>query len=199
MCWIVFLTDGASPTWSGCIISENSRRWSAASTCTAKTGVCSEASQKLIMWPLLFEGTVTAKNPKLWLSSLLCWKKIKGAAGFKKLGRPPTLRKQQLACRISSVIALSSVNFCHHDHRTLCHVASYCGDFLNELKQNSKSVEDIKLTINRLLLAVTTNFEKKLQKMLWKRRIFVFKNVWDVWGICCNYTLCITFRVSLKA
>ena len=62
--------------------------------------------------------------------SLFCWKSINGISGFSNLDRPLILRKQQLSCRVFSVIALFVMAFGPHDPQTVRHLTSFCVDFL---------------------------------------------------------------------
>jgi hypothetical protein len=88
-------------------------------------------SRKQIIGLLLFEETVTAENyPNPLTHFIALLQRMKGIAGFSKMGRPPILRKQQLFCRTSCVVALSGVAFSHHDRQTLRHLTSFCDDYL---------------------------------------------------------------------
>jgi len=112
-------------------------------TCTAlnrlnssKIVVWLAVSRKQIVGLLLFEETVTPENyPNLLTQFIAVLQRMQGIAGVSKMGRPPILRKQQLFCRTSCVVALSGVAFGHHDRQTLRHLTSFCGDFLKNLEQ----------------------------------------------------------------
>jgi hypothetical protein len=64
---------------------------------------------------IAFEETTRNGVRIFWLNSFLCWKKVKGIAGFNMTGRRPTLRTQLLYCKISLASALLGVAFGHRD------------------------------------------------------------------------------------
>ena len=92
---------------------------------------------------LLFEETVTTENyPSPLAQFIAVLQRVKGIAFFSKMGRPPILRKQQLFCRTSCVVALSGVAFGHHDRQTLRHLTTFCDDSLNKESKNLRSLEE---------------------------------------------------------
>jgi hypothetical protein len=151
--------------------------------------------------PLFFEDTITAKNYPNILTPLLYWRRINVIAGFSKVGRPPILRKQQqLSCRTSSVVALLSVALGHCDPQTLHHLTSVCRDFFKTEPTATtwEAWRTLNVTLNRLLPILTKKLFEELQKTLWNVWLLIFKKVGDIFSICCNYSLFITFCVSLK-
>jgi hypothetical protein len=86
------------------------------------------------------------------------------------------------------MVALSGVSFAHHDHRTLRHLISVCGDFLkNEFTAMTfKSREDLKHKSKQSVASTDQKFLDKLQKNFMKM-VNVFKMVGDMFSICCNH------------
>ena len=121
-------------------------------------------------------------------SSLLCWKRINGIAGFSKTGRPPILPKQQLSCRISFVVALSDVGFGYHDSQTLCHLTSFCGDFLK--KEFTPITQDAWRTSTWHWAGLCRHWRslREVARKLCRARVLVFKKVGSIFSIWCNYT-----------
>jgi hypothetical protein len=71
---------------------------------------------------LFFGETTTAENyRKLFAQFIGVAKEIKRPAGFRKMGCPPILRKQQLSCTVSLQIVFSGVDF-GHDLQPLGHM-----------------------------------------------------------------------------
>ena len=134
---------------------------------SSKTAVWCAVSRKQIVGPWFFEETITVKNYRNFrLKSLLCWKRMSGITGLNKKGRPPILRTQQLSYRTSLVIALSGVEFDHHDPQTLRHLTSFCGDFVK--KECTEIIQEawktLYILVSRLLPVLTNKLSENCKK-----------------------------------
>jgi hypothetical protein len=64
------------------------------------------------------------------------------------------LKQQQLSCKTSSANAMLAAAFGHHDHQTLCHLVSFCMDFLK--KDSTAKMQEVWGTLNITLQAQQT-------------------------------------------
>lgn len=110
MLHIFYGTDKACFHFRGYVNSQNVRIWSAEkphvvcrnSMHSSKICVWCAVSRKRIVAQLFFEETLAERNYHNFLLTLLfCRQKMKGIAGFSKMGPLSIVGKQQLSCRNS--------------------------------------------------------------------------------------------------
>jgi hypothetical protein len=128
-----------------------------------------------------FAETISVANYSIfWLNSLLCWNIMKGTAGFRKIERRPTQRKQEhLSCRTSSVMVMSGVEFGHHDLRTLHHLTSFSKDKESTaMTQEAGRTPTVHLSRAGCCRIKKKNLPEKLQQTLRKCGCFSSRR-WD--------------------
>ena len=169
---------------------------------SSKIGVWCAMSRKLIVGPLFFffAETISVANYSIfWLNSLLCWNIMKGTAGFRKIERRPTQRKQEhLSCRTSSVMVMSGVEFGHHDLRTLHHLTSFSKDKESTaMTQEAGRTPTVHLSRAGCCRIKKKKSPRKVATNTEKMWMFFFEKVGQICSIRCNYTLLVTFLVSM--
>jgi hypothetical protein len=100
-------------------------------------------------------------------------------------------------------MALSDVGFGYHDSEPLCQLTSLCGDFIK--KEFTAITQDAWRTSALHWTGLCSHWRslREVARKLRRARVLVFKNVGNIFSICCNYTflaykLFITFAISLK-
>jgi hypothetical protein len=115
--------------------------------------------------PNFLQGRLTAESFQKLLTQLAalleenkqnCWFQHDAAATHSA--------KPQLTCRTSPVITLSGVPCGHNHPQTLCHLTSFCENFLKKQSTATKQIAQITLniTLNGLLVAITKKLFEKL-------------------------------------